>query len=443
MLKQRKQTANLAVRQEQEEQAAQIFTPNWKFSMINDDEEHSIQYKKYLENSSNAITTVLPTEKPVYSLSMGDEHLSTISETESDEVIKFIVKNLVQILSEYEVASDDESECDVTVKDESSPIFTTFSNPIFDDNDDFTSSDDELLSNEDVPMENFKSYSNPLFDDEEINSDEIDPHYFNAESNLIESLYNQDTLFDSSLKFDYLKEFSGELMPTNIVDEERIRREHKEYISLMEKLFFINSFPRPMENFHANTIIETLPSSPIFVEDIDSLREEIDIFTDIDDLMPPGIESDDYDSEGDIYIFKELLGNDTPPIPKNESSNFDHHDDPSFPRPPQKPPDVEIFFEPDLGVLTTNMVKGIFEHYVLMPNIFPTLPTFDPLYPEYDTLLLFSSENEDKVFKPGIASYLLVSHLDKTIFDFSENPMMMYGGDIPLLDVSYLHFYPL
>ncbi|GKB43184.1 hypothetical protein Tco_0888126 [Tanacetum coccineum] len=49
----------------------------------------------------------------------------------------------------------------------------TFSNPLFDSNDDFTSSDDESLSDEDVPEENVKIYSNPLFefDDEYISSD--------------------------------------------------------------------------------------------------------------------------------------------------------------------------------------------------------------------------------------------------------------------------------
>nr|GEV90482.1 ribonuclease H-like domain-containing protein [Tanacetum cinerariifolium] len=277
ILKQREQAANLAVQQEQEEQAAQIFTPYWNFSMINDDEEHSIQYKEYLENSLNAITTVLPTEEPEYSLSMGYKHLSTISETKSDEVIEYSVKNLVQIPSEYEVTSDDESD------------------------------DDESLFNEDVSMENFKVYSNTLFDDEEINSNEIDPHYFNAESDLIESLSNRDTLFDSSLKFDYLEELSGELMPTSIVNEERIKREHEEYISLKKKLFTINSFPRPLENFHANTIIETFPTCPIPVEDSESIREEIDIFTGTDDLMPPGIESDDYYSEGDIHFLENYL----------------------------------------------------------------------------------------------------------------------------------------
>nr|GEX24568.1 reverse transcriptase domain-containing protein [Tanacetum cinerariifolium] len=347
MLKQREQATNLAVQQEQEEQAVQSCTPNWDFLMINDNEEHFIQYKEYLEKSSNTITTVLPTEEPEYSLSMRDEHLSTNSETESYKVIKSSAKNHVLIPSEYEITSDDESECDVP----------------------------------DVPMEDFKVYSNSLFDDEEINFDKVDLHYFNAESDLIKSLSNQDTLFESSPKFDYLEDFSRELMPTSIFDE------------------------------------------------------ETDIFTSTDDLMPPGIESEDYESEGDIHIFEELLGNETPPITKNKSSKFDHHDDPSFPRPPPEPSDVEIFFELDSGVLTTNGVKGISEHYVIMPNILPTHPTFDSLYPMYDTLLPFSLENEDKVFKPGILSYLLVSHWDKTTSDFSENPMIVYGGDIPLLDV--------
>nr|GEY85894.1 hypothetical protein [Tanacetum cinerariifolium] len=291
---------------------------SWDRLMIVDDKEHSIQYKEYLENSSNAITTNLPTKVPDYSLSMGDEHLSIISKTESDEVIKSSAKNPVPIPSEYEVTSDNESECDVPVKDESSPIFTTFLNPTFDYNDDITSSDDELLSKEDVPMENFKIYSNPLFDDKEINSNKIDPHYFNAESDLIESLSNRDTLFDSAPNFDYLEEFSSELMPTSIINEE--------------------------QKFHANTIIKTLSSSPIPVVDSDSLKEEIDIFIGTDDLMPPGIESDDYDSKGDNHFLEELHSNDSISLPENESSNFDHHDDPSFPRPLPEPSDVEIFF---------------------------------------------------------------------------------------------------
>ncbi|GKF96259.1 hypothetical protein Tco_0288994, partial [Tanacetum coccineum] len=82
----------------------------------------------------------LPTEEPDNSLSMGDEHLDTISATESDEVIKSSVENLVPIPSESKVTSDNESECDGPVNDESSLTFTTLSNPLFDSNDDFTSS---------------------------------------------------------------------------------------------------------------------------------------------------------------------------------------------------------------------------------------------------------------------------------------------------------------
>ncbi|GKA33750.1 hypothetical protein Tco_0720179, partial [Tanacetum coccineum] len=66
----------------------------------------------------------------------------------------------------------------------------------------------------------------------------------------------------------------------------------------------------------------------------------------------------------------------------------------------------------------------------------------NPLYPVIETLLPFSSKNEDKVFNPGILSSNLLSHRGKITSDFSESPMMISGGDIPFLDVPYLHFYP-
>nr|GEX88343.1 hypothetical protein [Tanacetum cinerariifolium] len=95
----------------------------------------------------------------------------------------------------------------------------------------------------------------------------------------------------------------------------------------------------------------------------DSLREEIDIFTGTDDLMPPGIKSDDYDSEGEIYFLEELLNNDSILLPKNKLSNFDHHDELSFPRPPLEPPNVEVFFdfEFDSGELIPAVMNNIDE----------------------------------------------------------------------------------
>nr|GEY85775.1 hypothetical protein [Tanacetum cinerariifolium] len=120
-----------------------------------------------------------------------DEDEDTTPETELDEVTESSVKNLVPILSECEVTSKDEIECDKPAKNESSSIFTTFSNPLFDYNDDFTSSDDESLPDEDVPAEEFKIYSNPLCDEDKINSDKLDPHCFNVESDFVEFLLNQ------------------------------------------------------------------------------------------------------------------------------------------------------------------------------------------------------------------------------------------------------------
>ncbi|GKE85388.1 hypothetical protein Tco_1559130, partial [Tanacetum coccineum] len=101
--------------------------------------------QQILERTSfDAITPDFPITD---SLSIGDEHLSTIPETESDELIKSSVENLDPILSESKDFSDIESKCDVLVFDD----FTT------------VSSDDESFSDEDVPKE---IYSNPLFDEE-------------------------------------------------------------------------------------------------------------------------------------------------------------------------------------------------------------------------------------------------------------------------------------
>nr|GEU32422.1 hypothetical protein [Tanacetum cinerariifolium] len=320
-------------------------SPSCDRPMIVDDEEHSIQFRLYLENSSKAIAPVLPTEEPEYSLSMGNEHLDTIPETESDELIKSSVENLVLIPSEYEVTPDNESD------------------------------DDELLSNEDVSMENFKIYSNPLFDDEEIISTKIDPHYFNAESNLIESLLNRDTLIDSSPKSDYLLKLAhSNPIPPGIKEADF---DLEEEIRLVENLSYDNSSPRPLEELNAeivDTIVESLSPFPIPVEDGDSHMEDIDLFLATDDLMPPGIENDDYDSEGDIHFLEELFSNDPIPLPENESFNFDHYDEPSFPRPPQEAPNVEG----EVRLMILKMLK--------MTITFPSYLSFEFFYRISSTL---------------------------------------------------------
>ncbi|GKE45450.1 hypothetical protein Tco_1472734, partial [Tanacetum coccineum] len=139
--------------------------------------ESTIPLNKTPQNSSvNAITHNLPTEEPEDSLIMGNEELSTIPEKESDEFIKSSVEDLILIPRESEDTSGSDSENVLPSSEDFSPIFEeksmTFSNPLFDSNNDFTSSDDESLFDEDVP-EDVKIYLNPLFefDDEYISSD--------------------------------------------------------------------------------------------------------------------------------------------------------------------------------------------------------------------------------------------------------------------------------
>nr|GEU92224.1 hypothetical protein [Tanacetum cinerariifolium] len=149
-----------------------------------DDEERTIPLRDIISQlpSSILITTspsILPIEDPEDSLIMGNEELSIIPEKESDEFIKSSVEDLVPILSGSEDTSGSDSECILPSCDDFSPInifeekSVTFSNPLFDSNDDFTSSDDESLSDEDVLEDNDKIYSNPLFefDDEYISRD--------------------------------------------------------------------------------------------------------------------------------------------------------------------------------------------------------------------------------------------------------------------------------
>nr|GFA10189.1 hypothetical protein [Tanacetum cinerariifolium] len=250
------------------------------------------------------LVDVTPTE-PVDSLSMGDEHLSTISAMESDEFIKSCVENLVPNPSE----SEGENECDVPAG------FTTFSNVLFNADYDF---------------------------DSEINPMKIDQHPFNAESDLIGSMPNHDSSITISSKIDSLfDEFAGELtllksIPPGI-DETDCHPEKE--IRLANRLLYDNSSPHPPEEIvydNSDVDIESFSPSPIPVEDSDSHMEEINLPFTPNDPMPPGIEDDDYDSGRDILILEELLDNYSLSLPANESYHFDI---PSPYRPPAKPPD--------------------------------------------------------------------------------------------------------
>ncbi|GJZ12626.1 hypothetical protein Tco_0547856 [Tanacetum coccineum] len=85
----------------------------YMLSVTCDDEDDYIPLGDIIarNSTSKAITPDLPIQEPDNSLKMGDEHLDTILATESDEVIKSSVENLVPIPSEFEGIFDD--TCDV------------------------------------------------------------------------------------------------------------------------------------------------------------------------------------------------------------------------------------------------------------------------------------------------------------------------------------------
>ncbi|GJW86569.1 hypothetical protein Tco_0161909 [Tanacetum coccineum] len=354
-----------------------------------DDEESSIPLKDIISELPPCVA-ITPDSPKTNSLIMEDEHLDTILKTESDELIKSSIEDLVQIPSESEDSS--KGECDLPPYDDSSKNHDlTFSNPLFDINEDFTSSD-ESFSKEDIPNENFKIFSNPLFDlDEEITStkvDQIDDEVlentnsilprieylcFNAKSDLLESLLHRDTSINDSQKIDFLlDEFAGELtllksIPPRI-DDDNLDPEGE--IHLVERLLYDNSSPRPPKEFNSENPTVSFSPSPILVEDSDSLMEEIDIFLDGDKSIPPGIESDDFDLE-------------------NDDNSTSHHEFESF----------HIDY-PDSGNSTIDVVEDIPDPGICIEV--ESTRFLSTLSPVIDTLLSFSSENKDKVFNHGV-----------------------------------------
>nr|GFD13941.1 hypothetical protein [Tanacetum cinerariifolium] len=141
----------------------------------------------------------------------------------------------------------------------------------------------------------------------------IDSHHFNVESDLIESLLNQDSSSISSSEIDsLLDEFAGELILLKSIPPriDETNCDPEEEIRLIEKLLYDNSSPR-------------------------------------------------------------LLSNNSLSLLENESFHFYI---PSSPRPPAKPPDDDEI-KPNLEILTVKMMGDISKYYVPMPRLLPTQPT--------------------------------------------------------------------
>nr|GEW19805.1 reverse transcriptase domain-containing protein [Tanacetum cinerariifolium] len=315
-----------------------IGVKNSEFNM----EEDILFLKRLLSEEPCPIPLMIPNQtkssikEPKHSFSMGYEHFSTTLVT--NEVTESSTKNLVPISRECEVTSDNRSESIEPVKDDSS-VFTTF--------------------------------LNPLFDNDEINSDELESH---VESNSVEFTSNHDTV-----KFDNLDEFSEPLIPIHIAEEERIRREHADYINRIEMLFTINLRPHP----------------------------PIDIITSTNDVLPLCVENDD--SDGEVDAVEELrvdnsISNSEHESSESEDSDFDN---PLVSLPPPKPPDEELDFKIDFEDDTLVVRNAIFEFECIDARL-----KFDVSNDENDDFSYFmfakvfsflSAESEDTIFDPVIS----------------------------------------
>nr|GEV69857.1 hypothetical protein [Tanacetum cinerariifolium] len=243
--------------------------PSQHFSSIcsddDDYEEKTIPLRDIISQLPPSIVItislpVLPIKDPEDSLIMRNEELSTIPEKESDDVIKSSIENLVPIPSEFEDTFGSNIECDLPSCDDFSPInvpegkFVTFSNPLFDSNDDFTSSDDESLSDEDVSEDNVKIYSNPLF--------EFDDEYISI-TPLSDS--NEDECFDPEGDVDKINAFD---IPSDFEDG---YYDSKGDVLYLESLLSDNTTPNPLPEVF-------LDRDPRSLSDINDLKIMVKVF---------------------------------------------------------------------------------------------------------------------------------------------------------------------
>nr|GEV88144.1 reverse transcriptase [Tanacetum cinerariifolium] len=317
-------------------------------------------------SSVHAVAPILSTKEPEYSPSMGYEHPNTTLKMESDEIIKSGVEELVPILSENEVTSEDKRECDVSVC-ENSPICDDHSE-IFSDskNDDDISSDDDAfkdieyveasLPDPEIESDNSLSLSNNFLP-------EFKTFYNHTEETRSGSTTTH--VHDSLLEYD---SFCFETEP----DQERLI------------------------NVVKNDIFDDSSNDP--------LLEEADLFLASDSSIPSGIENIGYDSKGDICFLEELLIDDSIPFLVNEASDFDY---PSFPRPPPEPPDAEFDAELDSREAISVVINDNDELECLDPRdeIDENDDYYSFMFLNYSKVFSFllSAESEDTIFDPGIS----------------------------------------
>ncbi|GKC05034.1 hypothetical protein Tco_0996644 [Tanacetum coccineum] len=426
------------VRNVNEELAEFTNTPSWNLptsSYDGDDDEYSFTTQEHLMTCSTAITPVLLTEEPVDSLIMEDEHLDTIPATESDEVIKSSVEELVPIPSESEGIPD--KVCDVPLCDNPTPLEATKDHYeiVVDSNDDSSSSDDDSFSSEDI------EYVDASPPDAEIVSLEVVeivvPEVGGIDTDILLTI-KDDILREKLLNVNLLIAKIEALKDNPIPSSEFVTKSPSTSLNLFleETNTFDNSLPET-ETFRFN-LEEISSGSPITCSDL-SLPDYEAFYLDDDHIEEKSsgsttTHSDISLSEYDSFIF-----------------DFYHEEFADELAHIISPPDLECFYfksKPDPGdltsidpgirenVYTTNVNVSIEDDqsplFVFVVWIFLAFLTY-PVVPPY----LLSTGNEDTIFYPGISIYHSfmpdVSHRSGTFMKFNVYPNHLNESPMEIL----------
>nr|GFA26444.1 hypothetical protein [Tanacetum cinerariifolium] len=343
----------------------------------------------------HAVAPILSTKEPEYSPSMGYEHPNITLKMESDEIIKSGVEELVPILNENEVTSEDKKECDMPDIE-----YIEASLP-----------DPEIVS---VEEENVVYYEEEEVDLEDISQiqDVVLREKLLSINRLIaniESLSDNpthDRMLNSSVSLHIFEESDNSLSDNFSPEFKKFCDHTEETRSGITITHADNSLPE-YDSFcfeiepDQERLINVLKNEISDDSTNDPLLEEADSFLAFDNSIPQGIDNFAYDSEGDIRFLEALLSDDSIPFSNNELPEFDF-DNPSFPRPPLEPPNAKF----DSGEEISVMMNTIDELKCLDPR-----DEFDDdgyssfIFLIYSKMFLsfLSAESEDTIFDPGIS----------------------------------------
>ncbi|GJR08549.1 hypothetical protein Tco_0791201 [Tanacetum coccineum] len=362
-------------------------------SVTCDDEDDYIPLGDIIarNSTSKAITPDLSIEEPNNSLNMGDEHLDTILATESDEIIKSSVENLVPIPSEFEGISDDSSDmpiCDI----DRTPISEEFAGELahialiplgivkadFDPDDDTSNDDDDF---EDIEYVSLEEVNDVDQEEKEFNLEDI---FQIQDAILREKLLKVHHLISNieSLKVNSTPDCvlnSPSSFPISVVDSDSFFEESDTSLSHLDYFFYPNSrffavIRRTRSGSTTTHANYSLPEYDSFLFEIEPDQEGL---ISIDNSNDPLLE-----------------------LPEFESFHFD----PSFSRPPPKPPDVE--------------------NLELEFNNFDVLNNNEPFNPGEGENIVFLNVEEDDSFTFTIRTFL---------------PFVTYPEDYPDFEDSRAH----